>query len=264
MTFVPNMPCVPISTGAPVPWTCLPPTPICFAAPAWNWTSRKPMPWLRACSLPTMLPSGYRRASAIFYSTTPTAATPACRWIGSVLRRASICRSTRRNLKLPMRQHWKTTPSTSTKRTDGIFVYLEDYYIAERYIADRIGVVQDFSAPEDQEIFEKMIDTQQQEQGMQYAALQRKGHCHCPFPQHHDPHRRPGTGKTTTLNAIIELYEKQGYRVMIAAPTGRAASAFLISPATRQAPFTACWRWNATCPATCGSSTTNTTRWTAM
>ena len=44
----------------------------------------------------------------------------ACRWIGSVLRRASICRSTRRNLKLPMRQHWKTTPSTSTKRTDGI------------------------------------------------------------------------------------------------------------------------------------------------
>ena len=70
--------------------------------------------------LPTMLPSGYRRASAIFYSITPTAATPACRWIGSVLRRASICRSTRRNLKLPMRQHWKTTPSTSMKRTDGI------------------------------------------------------------------------------------------------------------------------------------------------
>lgn len=35
------------------------------------------------------------------------------------------------------------------------FVYLEDYYIAERYIADRIGVIQDFSAPEDQEIFEK-------------------------------------------------------------------------------------------------------------
>ena len=34
----------------------------------------------------------------------------------------------------------------------------------------------------------------------------------------------PGTGKTTTLNAIIRLYEKMGYRVMIAAPTGRAAS----------------------------------------
>ena len=33
----------------------------------------------------------------------------------------------------------------------------------------------------------------------------------------------PGTGKTTTLNAIISLYERQGCKVMIAAPTGRAA-----------------------------------------
>ncbi len=33
----------------------------------------------------------------------------------------------------------------------------------------------------------------------------------------------PGTGKTTTLNAIISLYQQQGMKVMIAAPTGRAA-----------------------------------------
>ena len=104
------------------------------------------------------------------------------------------------------------------------FVYLEDYYIAERYIADRIGVVQDFSAPEDQKIFEKMIDTQQQEQGMQYAALQRKAIVTALSRSIMILTGGPGTGKTTTLNAIIELYEKQGYRVMIAAPTGRAAS----------------------------------------
>ena len=36
-------------------------------------------------------------------------------------------------------------------------------------------------------------------------------------------HGGPGTGKTTTLNAIISLYEQQGMKVMIAAPTGRAA-----------------------------------------
>ena len=104
------------------------------------------------------------------------------------------------------------------------FVYLEDYYIAERYIADRIGVIQDFSAPEDQEIFEKMIDAQQQEQGMQYAALQRKAIVTALSRSIMILTGGPGTGKTTTLNAIIELYEKQGYRVMIAAPTGRAAS----------------------------------------
>ena len=33
----------------------------------------------------------------------------------------------------------------------------------------------------------------------------------------------PGTGKTTTINGILELYEKQKLRVLLAAPTGRAA-----------------------------------------
>lgn len=33
----------------------------------------------------------------------------------------------------------------------------------------------------------------------------------------------PGTGKTTTLKAIISLYEQRGMKVMITAPTGRAA-----------------------------------------
>ncbi|GMQ58061.1 ATP-dependent RecD-like DNA helicase [Vallitalea sediminicola] len=33
----------------------------------------------------------------------------------------------------------------------------------------------------------------------------------------------PGTGKTTTINSIIELLERQGLDVMLAAPTGRAA-----------------------------------------
>ena len=29
-----------------------------------------------------------------------------------------------------------------------------------------------------------------------------------------------GAGKTTTLNGMISLFEKQGYQVMLAAPTG--------------------------------------------
>jgi exodeoxyribonuclease V alpha subunit len=33
----------------------------------------------------------------------------------------------------------------------------------------------------------------------------------------------PGTGKTTTLNAIISIFEKRGDKVFLAAPTGRAA-----------------------------------------
>ncbi len=33
----------------------------------------------------------------------------------------------------------------------------------------------------------------------------------------------PGTGKTTTIKAMIRLFEKQGYDIFLAAPTGRAA-----------------------------------------
>ncbi len=33
----------------------------------------------------------------------------------------------------------------------------------------------------------------------------------------------PGTGKTTTINFIIKLFEKQGYKIALCAPTGRAA-----------------------------------------
>ena len=80
------------------------------------------------------------------------------------------------------------------------------------------------SDPEDNSEFEKMIDAQEQEQGMEYAALQRKAIVTALSRGIMILTGGPGTGKTTTLNGIISLYEKQGYRVMIAAPTGRAAS----------------------------------------
>ncbi len=71
------------------------------------------------------------------------------------------------------------------------FVYLEDYYIAERYIADRIGVIQDFSAPEDQEDLPKNDRCTAAGTGHAVCGVAAKSHCHCPFPQHYDPHRRP-------------------------------------------------------------------------
>ena len=33
----------------------------------------------------------------------------------------------------------------------------------------------------------------------------------------------PGTGKTTIIKAIIEIYENNGMKVLLGAPTGRAA-----------------------------------------
>lgn len=103
------------------------------------------------------------------------------------------------------------------------FVYLADYYRAERYIADRITVIQDFSSPEDNENFQKMIDQQEVETGIHYETLQRQAIVSALSRGILILTGGPGTGKTTTLNAMIALNEKQGYRVMLAAPTGRAA-----------------------------------------
>ena len=85
-------------------------------------------------------------------------------------------------------------------------------------------MIRDFSAPEDRTDLSNMIAAQEQEQGMEYADLQRKAIVTALSRGMVILTGGPGTGKTTTLNAIIALYEKQGYRVMITAPTGRAAS----------------------------------------
>lgn len=103
------------------------------------------------------------------------------------------------------------------------FVYLPAYYEAEQYIADRIGVLRDFSAPEDQEIYLDLIKREETEQGIQYAELQRKAILSALSRGLLILTGGPGTGKTTTLNGMISLFEKQGYQVMLAAPTGRAA-----------------------------------------
>lgn len=103
------------------------------------------------------------------------------------------------------------------------FVYLPEYYRAERYIADRMQVLKDFSSPEDNENFMEMIEKEESEKKIQYEELQRKAIVSALSRGVMILTGGPGTGKTTTLNAIISLYKKQGYRVMISAPTGRAA-----------------------------------------
>ncbi len=102
------------------------------------------------------------------------------------------------------------------------FVYLAEYFHAEEYIADRIGVMRDFSAGDGQD-YEAMIAESEAKTGIQYAALQKEAIQAALSRGLLILTGGPGTGKTTTLNAIIALYEKQGYRVMLAAPTGRAA-----------------------------------------
>ncbi|MCQ2417156.1 MAG: ATP-dependent RecD-like DNA helicase [Oscillospiraceae bacterium] len=105
---------------------------------------------------------------------------------------------------------------------EGDFVYLEEYYIAERFIADRIAAMLAFSSPHDFDCT-KAIAEDEQETGMVYAEQQKKAIA-CAFSRGiMILTGGPGTGKTTTLNSVIHLCKKAGSKILLAAPTGRAA-----------------------------------------
>lgn len=102
------------------------------------------------------------------------------------------------------------------------FVFLPEYYKSEKYISERLSVLYAFMSHETAD-YESLIDIEEMEKGIEYETLQRKAISDALSQGLIVLTGGPGTGKTTTLNAIISLYEKQGLTVMVAAPTGRAA-----------------------------------------
>lgn len=102
------------------------------------------------------------------------------------------------------------------------YVYLPDYFYAEAFITDRIHVLRDFTSPTDFN-YDKLIDIEEEEHNIKYEKLQRQAITSAVSKGLMILTGGPGTGKTTTLNAIISIFEKKGCRVLLAAPTGRAA-----------------------------------------
>lgn len=107
-------------------------------------------------------------------------------------------------------------------KNDREYIYLPDYYYAEKFIADRIRILRDFTSPEDFD-YSALIDIEEEEHKIKYEKIQRQAITSAISKGLMILTGGPGTGKTTTLNAIISIFEKQGYNVMLAAPTGRAA-----------------------------------------
>lgn len=105
------------------------------------------------------------------------------------------------------------------------FTFIKDYYRAEEYIAQRMAISTAFLAgePVDEEILDTAIGIAEEESGIIYEDIQRSAIKTALSKGVVVLTGGPGTGKTTTVNAILSLMEQQGMRVMLAAPTGRAA-----------------------------------------
>lgn len=102
------------------------------------------------------------------------------------------------------------------------FVFLPNMYDSETYIAARIHMLLRYPAMSIGGIDEKITDIERHD-GITYAALQKDAIREALSKGLLILTGGPGTGKTTTLNAIIRLLKENGQKVSLCAPTGRAA-----------------------------------------
>ena len=105
---------------------------------------------------------------------------------------------------------------------DKEFIFLPSLYDCEAYIAARIKMLMRYPAMVIDGVDEK-IQRIEESDGIEYASLQKKAISEALTKGLLILTGGPGTGKTTTLNAIIRLLKESGQKVALCAPTGRAA-----------------------------------------
>lgn len=105
---------------------------------------------------------------------------------------------------------------------DGAVVYPTRYYYLELNSA-RMLCELNILCPEDEEMMEKRINRIEKETGTRLDEMQKQAVAAAASYGLFILTGGPGTGKTTTINAIIRYFEEEGAELRLAAPTGRAA-----------------------------------------
>lgn len=102
------------------------------------------------------------------------------------------------------------------------FVYLPEYYLAETYIAKKLAFMLRTSAQYEKDYSDEIRGVEFSE-NIQYEDLQRAAISACLTGSVFILTGGPGTGKTTTLNGVIRILKAHKKRILLCAPTGRAA-----------------------------------------
>ncbi len=102
-------------------------------------------------------------------------------------------------------------------------VYLEYYYESEKYVSEKLQMLDNFCLKIETSDIGRMIMRIENEFGVEYAAMQKKAIVNSVNSGVMVLTGGPGTGKTTVIRAVIRIFDELGYKIALAAPTGRAA-----------------------------------------
>ena len=100
--------------------------------------------------------------------------------------------------------------------------YLPEFYEAERYVASRIADMARVRIEPPKRLPQLLRDVQEKRQ-IDYAAQQRQAIADAAECRLLLVTGGPGTGKTTVMTGILDLFDAMGLKTQLAAPTGRAA-----------------------------------------
>ena len=108
---------------------------------------------------------------------------------------------------------------------DGVkYVYDRDSYESEKYIARKLDMLDKVCASVDMRDMNAFILKEEARSGISYAPLQKKAIKSSLESGVMILTGGPGTGKTTVVRALIDIFESMDFDVALAAPTGRAAN----------------------------------------
>lgn len=103
------------------------------------------------------------------------------------------------------------------------WVYLYNYYVAEKNVAESLIALDNYLNVKEISNFEKKLKKIEKHSDLELSEKQREAviavqeHNVCVITG------GPGTGKTTIIKTIIEMYKQEKKKVVLCAPTGRAA-----------------------------------------
>lgn len=110
----------------------------------------------------------------------------------------------------------------SEEISDKELIFTSAMHQSEIYISARLQMLMRYPAMQISNV-EKKIEKIEKADGIEYASLQKQAIKEALTKGMLVLTGGPGTGKTTTLNAIIRLLKENGQKVYLCAPTGRAA-----------------------------------------